>query len=217
MRSVEHALQRFLSAEILSTNNRWKCSKCNMVVRAKKQFTVNVPPRVLVIQLKRFKYGIVGKKIRHRLHYPLVLFVPTSGGEESVKYSLCGVVVHAGECIGMGHYFAYVRGTNNLWYLMDDDTVQQARTSDVLNQEVYILFYHRTDRSLHGASTCQPSVPVQQKVEAKLPVQKTLSQQPLSSSEEEEDEGSVKNLISLYSSCYACTGLPDFFFFFFFN
>ncbi len=188
--SVEHALQRFLSAETLSANNRWKCNKCHKVVCAEKQFTIHVAPRVLVIQLKRFKYGRVGKKIRHRLHYPLVLCVPTSGGEEHVKYALCGVLVHAGQSIGMGHYFAYVRGANRLWYLMDDDMVQQARTRDVLSQEAYMLFYYQTDHALHGAPSRQPPAAAgamqQQQVDAELPVQEALSQ--LSSSSTEEDE-----------------------------
>ncbi len=188
--SVEHALQRFLAAEMLSTNNRWKCSNCHKFVRAKKQFTIHVAPRVLVIQLKRFKYGQVGKKLRHRLHYPLVLSVPTSGGEGHVKYALCGVMVHAGQSIQMGHYFAYVRGANRLWYLMDDDVVQQTRTYNVLSQEAYMLFYYQTDHALNGAPPShQPRAAVgamqqQQQVDAELAVQYTLSQ-PLSSSREE--------------------------------
>ncbi len=188
--SVEHALQRFLSAETLSKNNRWKCSRCHKVVSAKKQFTIHVAPRVLVIQLKRFKYGRVGKKICHRLHYPLALRIPTSGGEGHVKYDLCGVVVHSGQSIVMGHYFAYVRGANRLWYLMDDDMVRQARAPDVLNQEAYMLFYYRNDHRLYDVPSSQPAaaaMPQLQQVEAKLPVHETLLQ-PLSSTAEENVE-----------------------------
>jgi ubiquitin C-terminal hydrolase len=44
-----------------------------------------------------------------------------------VAYRLVGVLVHQGSSVNMGHYYSYVRGSNNTWYEMDDQTVRQVR------------------------------------------------------------------------------------------
>ena len=38
---------------------------------------------------------------------------------------------------------AYVRGSNEVWYEMDDEEVRQVKQKTVLKQQAYILFYAR--------------------------------------------------------------------------
>jgi len=40
-----------------------------------------------------------------------------------VKYSLYGVLVHSGFSTHSGHYYCYVRTSNNMWYTLDDTRV----------------------------------------------------------------------------------------------
>lgn len=40
-----------------------------------------------------------------------------------LKYSLYGVLVHSGSSTHSGHYFCYVRTSNNMWYTLDDNRV----------------------------------------------------------------------------------------------
>ena len=42
-----------------------------------------------------------------------------------VNYELYGVLVHQGFSVHSGHYFAYVKAPNGLWYQMNDEHVSQ--------------------------------------------------------------------------------------------
>lgn len=53
------------------------------------------------------------------------------------------VLVHHGQTSNSGHYFCFVRNSNNSWYLMDDSHVSQVPLDEVLRQKAYVLFYAR--------------------------------------------------------------------------
>lgn len=57
VRSVDDALRRFATPEVLDADNLYKCDKCGKKSRARKQLTMRYPPNVLTIQLKRFSFG----------------------------------------------------------------------------------------------------------------------------------------------------------------
>lgn len=54
------------------------------------------------------------------------------------------MLVHHGFSLQSGHYFCYVKNSNDAWYCMDDSSVSLAKPETVLNQEAYILFYSKT-------------------------------------------------------------------------
>lgn len=69
--SLEKALDKFVTAEILQNDNAYKCPRCKRKVLAKKQFTVFRAPNVATFQLKRFDYNrIFGGKITKLISYP---------------------------------------------------------------------------------------------------------------------------------------------------
>lgn len=47
-------------------NNDYKCEKCRKISQATKQFSLELPPLVLCLQLKRFT--LYGNKIGKRIH-----------------------------------------------------------------------------------------------------------------------------------------------------
>lgn len=49
--------------------------------------------------------------------FPLIL----QGGE--LKYTLYGVLVHAGWSTHSGHYYCFVRTSSGNWYSLDDNQV----------------------------------------------------------------------------------------------
>ncbi len=51
--------------------------------------------------------------------YELLLFQKAG----SCNYTLFGVLVHLGGSMGSGHYFCFVKNSNQLWHEMDDDSV----------------------------------------------------------------------------------------------
>ncbi|GJP38667.1 hypothetical protein CLOM_g23091 [Closterium sp. NIES-68] len=67
------------------------------------------------------------------------------------KYSLYGVLVHAGWSTNSGHYYCYVRGPSGTWSSMDDSRVQQVSEKTVLQQRAYLLFYVR-EPTAHAAA-----------------------------------------------------------------
>jgi ubiquitin carboxyl-terminal hydrolase 36/42 len=44
-----------------------------------------------------------------------------SGKDE--MYDLFGVLVHIGGGLHFGHYYCYVKNSNNMWYCMNDSSV----------------------------------------------------------------------------------------------
>ena len=59
----------------------------------------------------------------------------------NLMYRLNAVLVHSGATCNSGHYYSYVRNSNNCWFRMDDERVTSAGLQHVLNQNAYILFY----------------------------------------------------------------------------
>lgn len=123
---------------------------------AQKRFTIHKPSNVLTIQLKR--YGVMGGKVTRHISFPEKLnirpYMSVSQGA-AITYQLYAVLVHMGHSTNSGHYYCYVRSSNQAWYCMNDSMVQQTSQGRVLNSEAYMLFYIRCDAA---ANHEQPKV-----------------------------------------------------------
>eukprot|EP00946_MAST-07B_sp_MAST-7B-sp1_P000583 g583.t1 len=170
--TLHSALHKFTQKETLDRDNKWFCEGCNTNVRAEKQLTIRSAPLCLVIHMKRFTvYG--SKQTQHiafpeRLNLgPYMSGSPNHNSEKKRQkqnkkrrrhhgddnalpdnfvnpiYELYGVVVHAGHTIASGHYYAFVRNSNDVWYEMDDSHTRSVSINTVLRQQAYILFYRR--------------------------------------------------------------------------
>ena len=51
--------------------------------------------------------------------------------------------MHEGSTISWGHYYCYIKNSNDLWYCMNDSSVSQTSLKTVLNQTPYLLFYEK--------------------------------------------------------------------------
>ncbi|XP_054167930.1 ubiquitin carboxyl-terminal hydrolase 36-like [Oppia nitens] len=151
--SLEKALDKYVTPELLQHENAYKCTRCKKRVLAKKQFTVFRAPNVATFQLKRFDYNrIFGGKITKPITYPEKLNLRPYMSENKgppILYKLNSVLVHMGPTCNSGHYFCYVRNSNNSWYLMDDSRIVQVNQNQALNQQAYVLFYVRVDTDFH--------------------------------------------------------------------
>ncbi|EKX35258.1 hypothetical protein GUITHDRAFT_79938, partial [Guillardia theta CCMP2712] len=144
--NITDALRLFTKPEILDGNNKYKCSHCGCKTRATKRFSVHRAPLVLQLHLKRFETSWSGNSCKLSKH---VMFEQTlqldpymSEGEKAgSRYNLYGVVVHSGHSMKSGHYYAFVKNSNGVWYEMDDDSVRQVSYSAVARQQAYMLFY----------------------------------------------------------------------------
>ncbi|KAK6944358.1 Peptidase C19, ubiquitin carboxyl-terminal hydrolase [Dillenia turbinata] len=156
--SLHKALLHFTAVEQLDGGERqYNCQRCKQKVKAVKQLKVHKAPYVLTIHLKRFDSHIAGQKIDKRIHFgPTLDLTPfvSDSNEGDLKYTLYGVLVHAGWSTHSGHYYCFVRTSSGLWYSLDDNRVVQVSERTVLDQKAYMLFYVR-DRK-----RCLPKKPV---------------------------------------------------------
>ncbi|XP_072952800.1 ubiquitin carboxyl-terminal hydrolase 23-like isoform X1 [Typha angustifolia] len=145
--SLQKALKHFTEEEELDGGARqYECQHCKKKVRARKQLTIHKAPYVLTIHLKRFSPYIPGQKIDRKVEFgPKLDLKPFVSDSHiaALKYTLYGVIVHAGWNTHSGHYHCFVRTSSGMWHSLDDNKVSQVSEKTVLEQKAYMLFYVR--------------------------------------------------------------------------
>jgi hypothetical protein len=147
--SLDSALRHFCQTERLAGANAYRCERCKSLQSATKRLTVDAPPNVLVVHLKRFQFSFAGKKklnqmVAYNETLDLTPYVSSPGASGAAcRYRLTGVVVHSGGSMGSGHYYAYVRSGAGTWHRIDDSSVSTTSLQHALGQQAYILFYVR--------------------------------------------------------------------------
>lgn len=86
---------------------------------------------------------------------------------EKYKYRLYGVLVHEGSTISWGHYYCYIKNSNELWYCMNDSHVSQTTLKNVLNQTPYLLFYERVIDKKPEIASSMPNL-INRKISAEI-------------------------------------------------
>jgi hypothetical protein len=112
--------------------------------------TINELPMMLTVHLKRFSFDLQRgymRKIGTHIKYPEVLdmspYISKDKKISNTSYKLYAVLVHFGYGCDSGHYYAYVKAPNDMWYRMDDEDVQQVSVKEVMSQNAYMLFYQQ--------------------------------------------------------------------------
>lgn len=98
----------------------------------------------MIIHLKRFDN--YQRKIRKFIKYDEYLNlskITKDNLNENIQYKLCSMLIHKGSSIDSGHYYSFVRTSNNDWYIFNDHSVTKADRHNVLNQKPYLLFYEK--------------------------------------------------------------------------
>ncbi|KAL0427784.1 UNVERIFIED_CONTAM: Ubiquitin carboxyl-terminal hydrolase 23 [Sesamum latifolium] len=149
--SLRKALAHFTAKEQLDGGaKQYQCQQCKQKVKALKQLTIHKAPYVLTVHLKRFGSHVPGQKIDKKIAFePTLDLKPYVTGpyDGDLKYTLYGVLVHAGWSTHSGHYYCFVRTSSGMWYSLDDNQVVQVNERKVLEQKAYMLFYVRDRRS----------------------------------------------------------------------
>ncbi|XP_044959667.1 ubiquitin carboxyl-terminal hydrolase 23 [Hordeum vulgare subsp. vulgare] len=172
--TLVRALQNFTEDELLDGGQKqYQCERCRQKVVAKKRFTIDRAPNVLTVHLKRFSPFRPREKIDKKVDFQPVLdlkpFMSDSKGAD-YKYSLYGVLVHAGWSTQSGHYYCFVRTSSGMWHNLDDNQVRQVREPDVLKQKAYMLFYvrDRIGNTLGCKDNITPNLPVNKVIPGKI-------------------------------------------------
>ncbi|CAL55822.1 Ubiquitin carboxyl-terminal hydrolases family 2 [Ostreococcus tauri] len=160
--SIEEALrENFCSEELLQGSNKYKCSKCKALVRAKKGTKIHVSPNILTIPLKRYstgRFSKITKYVTYPATFSLVEFMSDDAPyeESAPEYELFGVLVHQDfyASAHAGHYVAYVKLRDDSWVLCNDNRISPSSEKEAMKQKAYILFYERS--RARGAPPIRP-------------------------------------------------------------
>ena len=148
---IEKCFEEFCKEETFDKDNLWKCSKCKEDIEARNKIEIYQTPKILIIQLKRFKNN---QKIETFIDFPIKnldinQFVSSSETNErkpNKKYDLFGVVNHYGR-LDYGHYDAYcLNFEDNNWYYFNDASVKKINKEEInkiVTEKAYLLFYRQ--------------------------------------------------------------------------
>ncbi len=141
--------QNLLKKEKLDENNLWYCSNCKENRQALKQLQIYKLPRILIIQLKRFKNENTGffffdNKNDVKIDFPiynldLTDFIVSNKEKKKYVYDLFAVNQHFGISIG-GHYTALCKNGDK-WYNFDDEDISEITDKNLVSSNAYLLFY----------------------------------------------------------------------------
>ena len=123
-----------------AVDGAWRCDEWSHYGNGTIMKDVVHWPQVLVVSIKRFSYarGRLRKLTQH------VQFNERWEMQPGIGYQLAGVIEHQGHAGLAGHYVAYVRAADGMWYLCNDTRAPcVVPVAHVLRQEAYMLMYTR--------------------------------------------------------------------------
>jgi ubiquitin C-terminal hydrolase len=158
---IYKCIDKWSEKEKLDNMNRLTCDFCGVKSNITRQHSLYKPPKVLIIQLKRFKkdmYGMVCRKITNKVNYPVLdldinKYISNSSPHKNKhKYNLFGVNIHyelghSGN-MNFGHYVSAVKNRyDSEWYLFNDERepIKLTNQEQLVNDKAYLLFYYRTN------------------------------------------------------------------------
>ena len=139
--------QYFSKWEFYESQNSFECNTCKRKQKSKRKMEIYRCPHYLIIHLKRFN---ADNKIETLVDFPiknldLHKYINNTENLECI-YNLIGVINHKGSLQEYGHYYAFVKNPiKKKWYKIDDSNVTTLKTSEIVNQNAYVLFYERKD------------------------------------------------------------------------
>ncbi|XP_014213943.1 ubiquitin carboxyl-terminal hydrolase 36 isoform X3 [Copidosoma floridanum] len=149
--TIDEALAGYFGREMLD-NNDYKCESCKRRVPACKQFTLERPPKVLCLQLKRF--SVMGGKISRHVSFKQTIdmgpHIRRKPGEpiSKVIYKLTSMVTHMGPSVNCGHYTAIAQVSSGKFFSFDDSSVRQVSLNSVTSTNAYIMIFEMEPSSI---------------------------------------------------------------------
>ena len=119
-------------------------------------------PEILMIHLKRFDF-VNGQlsKVEDMVNFPLKKFnlsnyISNINADSKNSYDCYGVWNHIQFSVAGGHYTSYInydseefKRTNptigDKWNKWNDDLISEAKVSEIINKNAFILFYKRNE------------------------------------------------------------------------
>nr|XP_018896943.1 PREDICTED: ubiquitin carboxyl-terminal hydrolase 36 isoform X1 [Bemisia tabaci]XP_018897022.1 PREDICTED: ubiquitin carboxyl-terminal hydrolase 36 isoform X1 [Bemisia tabaci]XP_018897097.1 PREDICTED: ubiquitin carboxyl-terminal hydrolase 36 isoform X1 [Bemisia tabaci]XP_018897181.1 PREDICTED: ubiquitin carboxyl-terminal hydrolase 36 isoform X1 [Bemisia tabaci] len=170
--TVDDALENYFSKERLDEENAYKCEHCRRKVSAHKKFSIEKPPNVLCLQLKRFNTlgGKNTKAITINRNLDLSKFRPKgTHNSQQLKYKIASIIMHYGTSTSCGHYTAVAYSSQGVLYAFDDSSVYSSTFSNV-SATAYVIMYEldqpspvmRTTKSISSSNVYMNGISLKQ-------------------------------------------------------
>ena len=186
--TVERCLTKHFKQQVLAFK---ECSSCQHEGNQKGTQSIYKSPMTLALQLRRFNTDADTTKINKFVKFDESMDIKrviTENETVNTKYNLYAAIVHTGQTINDGHYKAYVKSSNGIWYCMDNDNVQVVSVKRLLEEKPYMLFYNTSPvivkRSKKPVTTATLK---KQEIETK-------PENEVEEEEEEEEEEDIKEI-----------------------
>ncbi|CAF4808358.1 unnamed protein product, partial [Rotaria socialis] len=167
LNELNDALTHFVHREAI---HDFKCSNCDQSVKIDKRITIDELSPILIVNFKRCTMTFDStEKLVHRVNYNELLDMSpymtsnsciSNDKDQNVNlsntycYKLYAVINHVGTNLNSGHYYAYIRSSDDIWFLIDDAKCRNVSASEVLgHSEALILFYAKLSYSSTNTST----------------------------------------------------------------
>lgn len=153
--TVDEAMELYFSREKLDDDS-YHCEACQKKVPATKQFSLERPPMVLCIQLKRFSVSNnkITKHVAFRQRLDLSRYARQKPNGPLI-YRLVALVTHMGPTVSCGHYTAVAQAPSGNFYQFDDSMVRPISHQSVFSTNAYIMLYE-----LESVPHLQKSIPI---------------------------------------------------------
>ena len=149
-KNIQESLKEIEDFCMLTGSNKYRDSRTNQLVDAKKYSVISSLPPVLVLHLNRFTYDMeTFERIKLDTRFEFSDKLEIKPGE---KYNLKGIVMHQGTA-EFGHYFSHIK-VKGEWHTLNDTNVSRT-TFDELRKTVfggktgepsaYLLFYEKEE------------------------------------------------------------------------
>jgi ubiquitin carboxyl-terminal hydrolase 36/42 len=138
--ALDDALAVYFCKEHLNGESAYHCERCQRKVSATKMFSLEKPPQVLCLQLKRF--SVFGEKINKNILFSQRLDLtrfhcPQSAHRSPVPliYRLVSMVTRVGSSVDCGHYTAIAQTSSGHYYQFNESVVQPISLSEILDTD----------------------------------------------------------------------------------
>ncbi|XP_022540617.2 ubiquitin carboxyl-terminal hydrolase 36 [Astyanax mexicanus] len=144
--NVTRDLTWYMMVEQLGFTLQFNCRRCKRSGHSHYKTTFLHLPNVLVINAKPRDEEVTAKTVKP-MRYPEDLDMRPFMSQPSAKtemYQLYGVTVLENYKKDRSHSYCYVKGSDEQWYIMDDDKVSLSNRRSALEQKASLLFYVRS-------------------------------------------------------------------------
>ncbi|KAL7318090.1 hypothetical protein PS15m_004356 [Mucor circinelloides] len=187
--TVERCLTKHFKQPVSASR---ECSSCQHEGEQIGAQSIYKSPMTLVLQLKRFNMDADSTKINKFVKFEESMDIKrviTANETVNTKYNLYAAIVHTGQTINDGHYMAYVKSSNGIWYCMDNENVQVVSVKRLLEEKPYMLFYSTPPVVVKRPKKSADKAKTQQQQE--IIVEPEIKDTPEEEEEEDLDENDI--------------------------